>query len=789
MVLINSKKGFVFSVVALFFSLILFSVGQLFLENDNYSSTSSFIDSRLTSINSELEYFQNSYLKNALEISLYNTLNSLVNYTSTSYSLEGNYTKLNSLVLEGLINGSFEGISQDSLQDKTFIYYYNLYKNNFDENFQGNFTYKIESINIYEDETYFVSLQVKGLYKIYTNDNISNWEFEDNTIIKIPIYSLLEPKYFIENNKEVLIRPVELFSASSNWSINLLNETLNNYYSYSYTDPTFGYSIGSSYINSLINFQKSSYKNVLAMYTFDDVSKNIKDNTRNSNGTYNGNTLISYNFNSENVGSNITDISGYNNDGLYSNLDCSFTGIQAESCFFNSTSNIIIPSSSDFNSSDFSFSFWIKTDQTSNMNIFNNGNSGNYFSLSLNGGILGFQVNDNSGSGSARLKSEENISDNSYKFITISFNKDSTLSLYVNSQLEDSQDVSFFLNNIYNLNSFYLGNNSFEGFIDEFMFFKREISQEEVNTLYLNRMVSNLDNRDSLYGKSLYFDGKDDYVSIPTSTNLELEDSNFSISLWVNFENLTLGNGGGCRNILIDKSLVGTNNSNYKLGLSCNDFSNLQYYEDYSSCIVETNSGHGMEKGKWNNIILIRNQDSVEIYVNSKKLSVNTIGCGSLPTINSVQSNLFIGMEGNSSSSFFNGEIDEIKIFNYSLSQNEILLNYYNYNSIAKGCCNYLNLINPNDMNFNDINHNISLSYSTKLFYDYYNGSNIYYNITLFEIENLTSKSFSENYYNLKFDICLMDAFEILSFIPDSNYTEGEENTGICAYLIQEGIY
>ena len=90
------------------------------------------------------------------------------------------------------------------------------------------------------DWVYFFYLSIKG-------------------VVKIPIYTLNEPKFVIENDKFVTIRPVELFSASPTWNVSLLNETLIEYYTSTFIEPEYDYSIGESYLNSLLNYTFCSY--------------------------------------------------------------------------------------------------------------------------------------------------------------------------------------------------------------------------------------------------------------------------------------------------------------------------------------------------------------------------------------------------------------------------------------------------------------------------------------------------------------------------------------------------
>ena len=148
----------------------------------------------------------------------------------------------------------------------------------------------------------------------------------------------------------------------------------------------------------------------------------------------------------------------------------------------------------------------------------------------------------------------------------------------------------------------------------------------------------------------------------------------------------------------------------------------------------------------------------------------------------------------NASAKFFKGVIDEVKIYNRTLSYYEILRNYYNYGSFSKGCCNYLSMINPNSMGYNDSAYKKNISYSSKLFYRY-KDVNLVPDIILYNVTNLTSQDTQVPFYNLMFDKCLADAYDIFSYedddgnmhvdVVDVNATKGVD----CKDLARDGFY
>ncbi|MFW5705348.1 MAG: hypothetical protein ACOCXG_05935, partial [Nanoarchaeota archaeon] len=125
------------------------------------------------------------------------------------------------------------------------------------------------------------------------------------------------------------------------------------------------------------------------------------------------------------------------------------------------------------------------------------------------------------------------------------------------------------------------------------------------------------------------------------------------------------------------------------------------------------------------------------------------------------------------------------------LSEQEISNSYYNFDSLEKGCCNFISLVNYNELGYNSSAYLKNISSSSKLFYDKFDGG-INRNISLYQIRGMTSFDTDEEYYNLLLDECLMEAFHVLNFnesvVESESYHVGEDN-GNCSKLIQDGIY
>ncbi len=787
----KNKKGFAFSLFAFFLVFVIYGFGSLYFFEGDYGKMSSFNEARILYINNEISYFKDVYIKNVFSFSTYNTLESLILYSSNN-SIDKDYKKFNDLMKEGLINGSFNSDFQTSMDNKTIVYFIDTFKDNFEENYRGNFNYQIENINVFDSDSYYISVQVGVIYNITTDDNISSWNIKDEFIVTVPVFDLTDPEFIIQDNQNYTLRPAEYYKSGSNWSLELLNETISETFSSIYVEPNYKYSIGTSFVNRLLNFSQSSYKDVSVFLSFDydEEEKGVYDSSLNFNlSKHFGNTRLLMNFDNE----SLEDFSSYENDGVDNGVSLENSDCVSGSCYtFNGVSSYIdLGASSDyeFDTESFSVVTWFKTD---NLNLeegiigsYENDGSGKpFFILGVVDGKLQGQI------GEAALGDLEkggivisqDYVNNSFWHQGVLVREGNLLELYVDGILSDifsAELVSFdsTMDNIY-LGSQGKEGNYFKGNIDEVGIYSKALTSEEISDMYLEKKVKFVDYKDSLYEKSIKFDGIDDYVQTNINSQLDLQNSNFTIELWL-------------------KRISNISNSEFILG-SFDNFNKQEFslnFEDgkFKFSLLNTldnffnvSSISQIENDKWTYIALTYNttSDEISIFYNGV-LENKTSFSGS---VEDLDSNIFLGGHQNSSSNF-SGYIDEFKVYNRLLTKDEIIINYYNYDSSSKGCCNYINLINPNKMGYNSLTYNDDISYSSKLFYDYYKRGEDFKNISLVSFDNITSDTISENYYNLKLDFCLMNAYNVYDYVDDLIIFEGENDTNSCSSLIRKGIY
>ncbi|MFY7910535.1 MAG: LamG-like jellyroll fold domain-containing protein, partial [Emticicia sp.] len=191
-----------------------------------------------------------------------------------------------------------------------------------------------------------------------------------------------------------------------------------------------------------------------------------------------------------------------------------------------------------------------------------------------------------------------------------------------------------------------------------------------INSGSLQNGVTPTTNRFSETNKALQFDGIDDYINLPTN---QLNNTTFGFATWVKLNALpTLGNPEQ-----LALSLGSTGEQHY-IGVEyANGSPTWKFYSNgitvYSNAVVNTD---------WHLLVGVRTGGQLKLYVDGNLTGIsNTNGTAFY------DSPLFgrIG-SGIANNKFFNGKIDDVKIFNGALIDPEVML-LQNYNS----CSNVFN--------------------------------------------------------------------------------------------------
>jgi hypothetical protein len=169
------------------------------------------------------------------------------------------------------------------------------------------------------------------------------------------------------------------------------------------------------------------------------------------------------------------------------------------------------------------------------------------------------------------------------------------------------------------------------------------------------------------YNSALGFEGVNDYIDCGNSNSVRIL-GNLTLSAWVNFNKIP---SGTTVYSIIDKNEAGG------YGIIANEATSgkLETYfyinGAYKKAGVDLSS---LNAGTWYYVVGTYNGTSADLYLNGiKQQSVVATG-----SISDISYNLTIGANpGPTYAEFFNGSIDEVAVFNRSLSSSEIL-NIYN---------------------------------------------------------------------------------------------------------------
>ncbi len=159
---------------------------------------------------------------------------------------------------------------------------------------------------------------------------------------------------------------------------------------------------------------------------------------------------------------------------------------------------------------------------------------------------------------------------------------------------------------------------------------------------------------------AMTFDGSTGYVSVPSNTNLNIR-NDFTVEAWakpgvLNWQERVVTHKGGYQ---------------YKLGLNAtNQWHATVYIGGVGYDVADTTGSPAV--GRWDHLVLTRSGSTVILYVNGVSVATTTVS-GLIDTSTSI---LAIGRKGSTANSYFNGDIDEVAIYNTALSPSRIQAHY-----------------------------------------------------------------------------------------------------------------
>ena len=166
--------------------------------------------------------------------------------------------------------------------------------------------------------------------------------------------------------------------------------------------------------------------------------------------------------------------------------------------------------------------------------------------------------------------------------------------------------------------------------------------------------------------KCMYFDGVDDYVDCGNADILSAP-SNLTVEAWFMTNTVTLA----YQQIVGKQSFL----NEYRLILYNNNLAGQIYSSSREYSIHSNKSGVTIVAGNWYHAVMTYDKQNFRLYVNGIQVDV-------LPLSITIAPNSYRLRIGRNSSAayYFNGLIDDVRIYNRALSQEEITLLYNSYN-------------------------------------------------------------------------------------------------------------
>jgi hypothetical protein len=186
--------------------------------------------------------------------------------------------------------------------------------------------------------------------------------------------------------------------------------------------------------------------------------------------------------------------------------------------------------------------------------------------------------------------------------------------------------------------------------------------EEQMNGIYFNssepspsKNVTKLGgalqslNRSRFGGKSWYFDGVDDYLTIPDSDDWDFGSGNFTIDFWI----YKLSRDGDYNFVAAH---MDDSSSAWYLSSGI-DSGNMEFYDYTATTNCRLYSGSALPLNQWVHVALVRNVTTISMYFNGQL--TNAAACtGSLSTGTST-----LGVGARSSGvNYINAYIDELRI-------------------------------------------------------------------------------------------------------------------------------
>lgn len=184
---------------------------------------------------------------------------------------------------------------------------------------------------------------------------------------------------------------------------------------------------------------------------------------------------------------------------------------------------------------------------------------------------------------------------------------------------------------------------------------------------------------DGKIGKALSFDGANDYLMVADSSSLDISDT-ITVSAWVNLDALDYDGSSEAYNHLVSKWGAYVLRAFDTAGNYGYSFAIFDGSSEYIASSV--NSEDTPELGSWQHIVGTYDGTTVKLYQNGKLLYTQA-HTGNIDTNNN---DLYIGgYEGLSNGTMTDGSIDDVQIYPFAVTDDQVLILYNQNKQLVLG--------------------------------------------------------------------------------------------------------
>jgi hypothetical protein len=176
------------------------------------------------------------------------------------------------------------------------------------------------------------------------------------------------------------------------------------------------------------------------------------------------------------------------------------------------------------------------------------------------------------------------------------------------------------------------------------------------------------------FGSSLDFDGSNDYIDCGNMAHFERTQP-FSVEFWMNWD-------APGTHVIVSNLDIAASHRGWEAILE-GSVIHLRLSNTWVTNMLDVYATHGMSTATWNHVVMTYNGTSspsgINIYINGVKKSAVALYNNLSGTIVNNARTLRVGGRGwGSGSNYFNGKLDEVRVYNRVLSSEEISASYNN---------------------------------------------------------------------------------------------------------------